>query len=110
MSQHAWDETAIKLYEMDKENMLIKQAVCKTYNIATCVLGKAKNKMHNASPNDRTNNHKQPNQGSKSVRFSSRDQDTKSTTTPAQKAKSTKPILKSNTKMTTDDQHSATMI
>ena len=48
---------------------------------------------------------KQPNQGSKSVRFSSRDQDTKSTTTPAQKAKSTKPILKSNTKMTTDDQH-----
>ena len=29
---------------------------------------------------------------------------------PAQKAKSTKPILKSNTKMTTDDQQSVTMI
>ena len=74
------------------------------------MLGKAKNKTLTASPNDRTNNYKQPNQGSKSVRFSSRDQDTKSTTTSAQKAKSTKPILKSNTKVTTDDQQSVTMI
>ena len=62
--------------------------------LATGVLGKAKNKTLAASPNDRTNNCKQCNQGSKSVRFISRDQDTKSTTTPAQKAKSTKPILK----------------
>ena len=96
---------------MAKENRLMKQAVCKTYNIATGVLGNSKNKLHfTYSPNDRTNNHKQPNQGSKSVRFSSRDQDTKSTTTPTQKAKSTKPIFKSNTKMTTDDQQSFTMI
>ena len=46
----------------------------------------------------------------KRVRFTLRDQDTKSTTTPTQKANSTKPILKSNTKMTTDDQQSVTMI
>ena len=49
-------------------------------------------------------------QGSESVRFSSSDQDTKSTTTPAQKAKPTKPILKLNTKMTADDQQSVNMI
>ena len=110
MGQHAWDEITTKLNEMAKENRLIKQAVCKTYNTATGVLGKAKNKTPTAISNDRTNNHKKPNQGSKSVRFSSRDQDTKSTTTPAQKAKSTKPILKSNTKTTTDDQQSVTMI
>ena len=110
MSQHAWDEITTKLNEMAKENRLTKQAVCKTYNTATCMLGKEKNKTLTASPNDRTNNHKQPNQGSKSVRFSSRDQDTKSTTTSAKKAKSTKPILKSNTKMMTDDQQSVTMI
>ena len=59
------------------------------------VLGKAKNETLPANPNDRTKNHKQPNQGSKSVRFSSRDQDIMSK--PAQKAKSTKPILQSNT-------------
>ena len=82
---------------MAKENRLIKQAVCKTYNTATGVLGRAKNKTLAASPNDRVNNCKMPFQGSKSVRLSSRDQDTKSTTTPAQKTKSTKPILKSNT-------------
>ena len=95
MSQHAWDEIMAKLNEMVKENMLIKQAICKTYNTAMGVLGKAKNKTLTANPNDRTNNCKQPNQGSKSVRISSRDQDTKSTTTPSQKAISTKPILKS---------------
>ena len=40
------------------------------------MLGKAKNKTLTANPNDRTNNHKQPNQVSKSIRFSLRDQDT----------------------------------
>ena len=35
---------------------------------------------------------------------------TKSTTTPSKKAKPTKPILKSNPKMTTDDQQSVSMI
>ena len=103
MSQHVLDEITTKLNEMAEENRLIKQAVCKTYSTATGVIGKAKNKTLSASPNDRTNNHAQPNQGSESVRFSLRDQDTKSTTTPAQKAKSTKPNLKSNTKTTTDD-------
>ena len=43
ISQHAWDEITTKLNEMAKENRLIKQAVCKTYNTATDVLGKAKN-------------------------------------------------------------------
>ena len=94
MSQHAWDEITTKLNEMAKENRLIKQAVCNTYNTATGVLGKSKNKTLTASPNDRTNNCKQPNQGSKSDEFSSRDQDTKLTTAPKQKAKSTKPIFK----------------
>ena len=74
------------------------------------MLGKAKKKTLTTNPNDTTNNHKQPNQGSKTVRFSSRDQDTKSTTTPAQKAKSLKLILKSNTKIMTDDQQSVTTI
>ena len=74
------------------------------------MLGKAKNKTLTTNPNDRTKNCKQPNQGSKNVRFSSRGQDTKSTTTPAQKAKSTKPILKSYTKMMTDDQQSVAVI
>ena len=109
MIQYAWDVITTKLNEMAKENRLIKKAVHKTYNTAG-VLEKAKNKTLVASPNDRTNNHKQCNQGSKCVRFNSRDQDTKSSTTPAQKAKSTKPILKSNTKMTNDDQQSVTMI
>ena len=110
MSQHAWDEITTKLNEMAKENRPFEQAVCKTYNTATGELEKEKNKTLTASPSDRTNNCKQPDQRSRSVRFSSRDQNTKSTTTPAQKAKSTKPILKSNTKMTTDDQLSVTMI
>ena len=44
MSQHAWDEITIKLNDMAKENRLIKQAVCKTYNTTTGVLGKSKNK------------------------------------------------------------------
>ena len=95
---------------MDKENRLIKQAIHKTYNTVTGVIGKSKNKTLITSPNDRTNNHKQSNQGSKNVRFSSRDQDAKSTTTPTQKTKSTKPILKSNPKMTTDDWQSVSMI
>ena len=89
---------------------LLNKQVHKTYNTATDVLGKSKNKTLATSPNDRTNNHKQSNQGSKNVRFSSRNQDSKSTTTPTQKAKSTKPILKSNTKMATDDQQSVTII
>ena len=95
---------------MAKENRLIKQAVCKTYNTATGVLGKVKSKTLIANPYDRTNNPKQTNQGSQNIRFSLRDHDTKSTTTPARKAKSTKPILKTNTKMMTDDQQSVTMI
>ena len=46
----------MRLNEMAKENRLIKQAVHKTYDTATGVLGKAKNKTLTASPNDRTNN------------------------------------------------------
>ena len=103
MSQHAWDEITTKLNEIAKENRLITQAVHKTYNTTTDVYRKSKNKTLPTSPNDRTNNHKQSNQGSNNVRFSSRDQNTKSTTTPAQKAKPIKPILKSNPKTTTDD-------
>ena len=109
MTQHAQDETVTKLNKMAKENRLIKQAVCKTYNTAaTGVLWKAKNKT--ANPNGRTNNNKQHNRHLKSVRFSSKDQDMKPTTTPAQKAKSTKPILKWNTKTTIYYQQSVTMI
>ena len=67
MSQQAWDEITTNWNEMAEENRLIKQAVCKTYNTATDVLGKSKNKTFATSPNDRTNNHKQPNQGSKNV-------------------------------------------
>ena len=104
MSQHRWDEITTKLNEMAKENRFIKQSVHKTYNTATGMLGKSKNKTLTASPNDRTNNHKQSDQGSKNVRFSSRDQDTKRTTTPIQKAKPTTPVLKSNSKITIDDQ------
>ena len=92
------------------KNRLIEQAVCKTYHTATGKLGNSKNKTLTASPNDRTKNCKQSNQGSKSGRFSSRDQDTKSTTKPRQKAKPTKPILKANTTMTTNDQQSVSMI
>ena len=64
MSQHAWDEIMTKLNEMAEENGLIKQAVCKTYNTTTAVLGNTK----------------------------------------------IKPILKTNTKTTIDDQQSVTMI
>ena len=110
MSQYAWDEIITKLNKKAKENRLIKQALHKTYNTATHVLGKSKNKTLTIIPNDRTHNHKQSNQDSKSVRFRSRDQDTRSMTTPTHKAKSIKPILKSNTKMTTDDQQSVAMI
>ena len=73
MSQQAWDEITNKLNEMAEEYRLMKEAAHKTYNTATGVLGKAKNKTLTVSPNDRTNNHKQPNQGSKSVRFTTRD-------------------------------------
>ena len=83
MSQHAWDEIMTMLNEMAEEDRLIKQTFHKTYNSAAGVLGKAKNKTLAASPNDSTNTCKQPDQGSKSVRFNSRDQDTKSPTTPA---------------------------
>ena len=58
MSQHAWDEITTKLNEMAKENRLIEQAVHKTYNTATGVLGKSKNKTLTAG-----HNCKQPNQG-----------------------------------------------
>ena len=62
MSQHARDEITTKLNEMAKENKLIKQAVFKIYNAAKGVLGKSKNKTLAASPYDKTNNCKQPNQ------------------------------------------------
>ena len=62
MSQYARDEITATLNEMTKESRLIKQAVPKTYNTATGLLGKSKNKTLTASPNDRTNNHKQSNQ------------------------------------------------
>ena len=74
------------------------------------MLGKAKNKTLIANPDDRFNNQKQTIQGSKGISFSLRDHDCKSTTTPSQKLKSTKPILKTNTKTMTDDQQSVTMI
>ena len=61
--------------EMAKENRLFKQGVHKTYNTATGVLGKAKNKTLVANPDDRVNNRKQTNQDSKGVRFSLRDHD-----------------------------------
>ena len=64
MNQHELDEITTKLNEMAKENRLIKQAFHKTYNTATGVLGKSKNKTLTTSPNDRTNNHKQSTQGS----------------------------------------------
>ena len=67
------------------------------------MLGKAKNKTLVANPDDRVNNRKQTNQSSKGIRFSLRDHDSMSTTKPSQKVKSTKPILKTNTKMMTDD-------
>ena len=75
MSQHAWEEITTKLNEMAKENRLIKQEVHKTYNTATGVLGKSKNKTLTTSPNDRTNLCKQSNQEVKTP---------KSTTTPTQ--------------------------
>ena len=61
ISQHAWKEIMTKLNEMAKENRHIKQAVHKTYSTAAGVLGKANNKALTANPNDRINNHKQPN-------------------------------------------------
>ena len=42
MRQHAWDVITTKMNEMAKENRLIKQAVCKTYNTTIGVLGKFK--------------------------------------------------------------------
>ena len=80
------------------------------YNTATGMLGKAKNKTLVANPEDRVNNRKQTNPGSKGIRFSLRDHESKSTNTPSQKVKPTKPILKTNTKTMTDDQQSVTMI
>ena len=95
---------------MAKENTLIKQVVCKTSNTATGVLGRAKNKTLVANPYDGVNNRKQTNQGSEGIRFSLRDHDSKSTTTPSQKVKSTKHILRTNTKIMTNDKQSVTMI
>ena len=54
MSQHTWDEITTNVNEMAKENRFIKQAVNKTHNTATGVLGKSKNKTLTASSNDRT--------------------------------------------------------
>ena len=72
MSQHAWDEITSKLNEMAKENRLSKQVVCKTYNTATGMYGRSKNKTLANSHNDRSNlmyNCTYPNQGSKDARF-----------------------------------------
>ena len=110
MSQNAWDEITTKLNEMAEENMLIKQAVHKIHNTATGAIGKAKNKTLVANPDDRVNNRKQATQGSKGIRFSLRDHDSKSPTTPSKKVKPTKPISKANNKTTIDDQQSFTMI
>ena len=45
LNPNAWDEIATKLNEMAEENRLIKQAVHKTYNTMTGMLGKAKSKL-----------------------------------------------------------------
>ena len=74
------------------------------------MLGRGKNKTLIANPDDRVSNRKQTNQGEKGISFSLRDHHSKSTTTPSQKVKSTKPMLKTNTKVMTDDQQSVTMI
>ena len=110
LGQNVMDEIATKLNEMAKESRLIKQAVCKWYNTATGILGKAKNKTLVINPDNRVNNKKQTNPDSKGIRSSLRDHDSKSTTTPLQKVKSTKPTLKTNTKTMTDDQQSVTMM
>ena len=73
------------------------------------MLGKAKNKTLVTNTDDSINNKKQTNPGSKGIRFNLRDHDSKSVTTPSQ-VKSTNQILKANTKTTTDDQQSVTMI
>ena len=95
---------------MAKDNRLIKQAVCKTYNAAAGMLGKAKSKTLVTNPDDRIHNKKQTNPGSKGVKFNLRDHDSKSIMTTSQKVKSVKPILKTNAKTTTDDQQSVTVI
>ena len=75
LSQNAWDEIATKLNEMAKENRLIKQAVCKPYNTAAGMLEKANSKTLVTNPDDRINNKKQTNPGSKGIRFNLRDHD-----------------------------------
>ena len=104
LSQNAWDEITTKLNEMAKENRLIKQAVCKTYNAMTGMLERAKSKISGTNPSDKINIKKEMNPGSKGIRFNLRDHDSKSMMSSWQKVKSTKPILKLNTKATTDDQ------
>ena len=110
LNQNAWDKIATKLNEMAKENRLIKQAVHKSCNTVAGILGKAKSETPVTNPDDRIYNKKQTNPGSKGVKFNLRDHDSKSMTTPSQKIKSTKPILKMNTKTMTDDQQSVTII
>ena len=41
LNQNAWDEIMTKLTKMAKENRLIMQAVCKTYNPVAGMLRKA---------------------------------------------------------------------
>ena len=103
-----WDEIATKLNEVAKENRLIKQTVHKTHNTAAGMLGKSKSKTLVTNP--RINTKKQTNPDSKVIKFNLRDHDSKSMTTPSQKVKSTKPVLKANTKTMTNDQQSVTMI
>ena len=74
------------------------------------MLGKAKSKTLVTNPDDTTNNKKQTNPSSKGVKFNLGDHHSKSMTTPSQKVKSTKTILKINTKTMTDDQQSVTKI
>ena len=67
LNPNAWDEITTKLNEMAKENRLIKQAVCKTYNTVTGMLGKAKGKTHVTNPDDKINIKKQMNPCSKAL-------------------------------------------
>ena len=63
MNQNAWNEIMTKLNKMAKENMLIKQAVHKTYNTVAGMLGKAKSTALVTNPDDKINITKQMNPG-----------------------------------------------
>ena len=110
LNQNALNEIVPKLNEMARKNELIKQAAHKTHNTVAGMLGKEKSKTPVTNPDDGINNKKQTNSGTIGVKFNLRDHDPKSMMTPSQKVKSTKPILKMNTKTMTDDQQSFTMI